>query len=75
MMGPVVTTQTASDADAEHVDEATPVTAQLFLVLEAGRPRAGGVRHTLDATAEVIIGRGSIRGFSRNLPRTAAAPA
>jgi transcriptional regulator of acetoin/glycerol metabolism len=65
MMAPALTTQTANDADGELAAEATPLTAQLFLVLEAGRPRAGGARHTLANTEEVVIGRGSTRAFSR----------
>lgn len=61
----VTTTQTASDTELEHGDEATPLTAQLFLVLEAGRPRAGGARYALTNTEEVVIGRGAERAFSR----------
>ncbi len=61
----VTTTQTASDTELESGDEATPLTAQLFLVLESARPRAGGARYSLTKTDEVVIGRGERRSFSR----------
>jgi DNA-binding NtrC family response regulator len=61
----VTTTQTASDSELEQGEEATPLTAQLFLVLEAGRPRSGGARYALTATDEVLIGRGAARASSR----------
>src|ERR1041384_1128475 len=60
------TTQTASDTEAEAGDEATPLTSQLFLVLEAARPRARGARFSLSNTEEVEIGRGALRSSDRD---------
>lgn len=72
------TTQTASDNEGELADETTPLTAQLFLVLEAARPRAGGARFSLSRTSEVVIGRGALRAARRDdesrLQLTVAAP-
>lgn len=66
MTAPAVTiTQTASDAELEGDEEATPLTAQLFLALEANRPRAGGARYALSRTEEVLIGRGAARAIAR----------
>ncbi|RYZ02012.1 MAG: FHA domain-containing protein [Myxococcales bacterium] len=69
----VSTTQTASDTEGDVGEEAMPLTAQLFLVLEAARPRAGGARFSLSQTDEVWIGRGSHRTFSREGNGTGAA--
>jgi transcriptional regulator of acetoin/glycerol metabolism len=38
---------------------------QLFLVLERGRPYAGGARHSLANIDRVVIGRGATRGARR----------
>ena len=60
-------TRTANDADSRSGDDAqvVPLNAQLFVVLEAERPRAGGARYSLAATSEVVIGRGSERAARR----------
>jgi transcriptional regulator with AAA-type ATPase domain len=65
MIAEALITRTASDAEEDHADAASSLTAQLFLVMEAGRPRAGGARYTLVNTEEVIIGRGASRHFAR----------
>lgn len=68
----VTTTQTASDTELDQGEEATPLTAQLFLVLEASRPRAGGARYSLSGTEEVLVGRGAERAFFRDAAGGAA---
>ena len=59
--------QTANDADASDDAKATPLSTQLFLVLEAERPRAGGARYNLSATNEVLLGRGTTRAARRDI--------
>ena len=58
-------TRTADDADAPDDAPVVPLSAQLFLVLEAERPRAGGARYSLAGTSEVLIGRGAKRAARR----------
>jgi len=58
-------TRTANDADSADDAQVIPLSAQLFVVLEAERPRAGGARYGLAETNEVLIGRGSDRTARR----------
>jgi transcriptional regulator with AAA-type ATPase domain len=59
------TTRTANDADTADGAQVVPLSAQLFVVLEPERPRAGGARYSLTATSEVLIGRGPERSARR----------
>src|ERR1700690_1569018 len=43
------------------------VVPHLFLVLECGRPWAGGARHDLAGIDQILIGRGPKRSVSRSL--------
>ncbi len=58
-------TRTANDADALDDAQVIPLSTQLFLVLEAERPRAGGARYGLAGTGEVLLGRGPARTLGR----------
>ena len=58
-------TRTANDADTADGTQIVPLSAQLFVVLEPERPRAGGARYSLTDTSEVLIGRGPERAARR----------
>jgi transcriptional regulator with AAA-type ATPase domain len=58
-------TRTDNDPDSRADAPIVPLGTQLFLVLDAERPRSGGARYSLAATSEVLIGRGPQRAAQR----------
>ena len=53
--------ETHDDGDPARPESAAPRVPHLFVVLEAGRPLAGGARYALEGITQIVHGRGSER--------------